>query len=45
MLAVFFLWLLIATVLKMVTVLPGWQCAIIAAIPLAIWVFKRPQDF
>lgn len=45
MLAVFLAWLILATVLKMVTVLNGWVCGIIAAIPFVIWYVKRPEDF
>lgn len=45
MLAVFLVWMMLASILKMVTVLDGWVCAIIAAIPFIVWYIKRPEDF
>lgn len=45
MFAVVIAWLLLASVLNLVTIFPGWFCAIIAAIPFIIWYFKRPEDF
>lgn len=45
MLAVFFMWMMTATVLTWITVLPPWACAVLAAIPYVVWMYKRPQDF
>lgn len=45
MLAVFLAWLMLATILKMITTLSGWECGLLAAIPFAIWYIKRPEDF
>lgn len=45
MLAVFFLWLIIGTILDAVTVLPTWMCAILAVVPIVIWYVKSPEDF
>lgn len=45
MLAVFFAWMMTVAVLQWVTVLPTWACAVLAAVPYAVWIYKRPQDF
>lgn len=45
MLAAFFLWMIAATLLDVLTVLPRWMCALIPAIAIIVWIVKRPEDF
>lgn len=45
MLALLFFWMFLTAILSAITILPTWACAMAAAIPCGIWLYKRPEDF